>query len=221
MQNFPHDLNDPEFANLIRLQPNLIKKASYIFADAFNDNPLFKILIPDQAERKNMLHFLFEYLVTYGVKCGTVLCANKDLDAMAILIPESNVNESFFDQLRCGGLKILYQFGRNFLTKQAELGKLVKACHQNSLEKIGQEHIYLSSLCVHPSKQGTGLAGILLNSLIAYSNRQKIPLYLETAKEANLPLYEHFGFKIIDSIKIPKTEYIIFGLAYQPKNLYQ
>jgi ribosomal protein S18 acetylase RimI-like enzyme len=216
MQNFPHDLNAPEFANLIRLQPNLIKTASLIFADAFHNNPLFKILIPDEAERENKLHFLFEYLVTYGVKCGVVLCANKDLEGMAILISESNVNESFFDQLRCGGLKILYQFGRNFLTKQAELGKLVKRCHQNSLEKIGQRHIYLSSLCVHPSKQGNGLAGILLNSLITYSNHQKIPLYLETAKEANLPLYEHFGFKIVDSIKIPRTDYIIFGMAYIP-----
>ena len=53
--------------------------------------------------------------------------------------------------------------------------------------------------------------------MINYARRLQIPIYLETAKNENISLYEHFGFQIVKKIMIPETPYSNFGMLYIPK----
>ena len=75
-----------------------------------------------------------------------------------------------------------------------------------------EPHYYLSLLSVSPNFQSKGLASKLINPMIKKSNEQNIPIYLETMNSKNVPLYEHFGFKIMEEYHDVKTDIRVWAL---------
>jgi GNAT superfamily N-acetyltransferase len=75
---------------------------------------------------------------------------------------------------------------------------------QNTADKFhpAGAHYYLEYIGVDPAHQGQGLGSVLLNHLIAKADAEQVGCYLENASPRNLPLYQHFGFKIIDEKQI-------------------
>ena len=62
---------------------------------------------------------------------------------------------------------------------------------------------YLQVIGVAPVFQGQGFAGKLLRALIERCEQTGVSIYLETETEANVSMYEHFGFTVIKKIKLP------------------
>jgi GNAT superfamily N-acetyltransferase len=58
-----------------------------------------------------------------------------------------------------------------------------------------KEHQYLALLATDPAAQGRGLAGALLQPVLARCDERGIPAYLETQKEANVAFYARHGFE--------------------------
>jgi ribosomal protein S18 acetylase RimI-like enzyme len=67
-----------------------------------------------------------------------------------------------------------------------------------------EPHHYLSLLGVHPLFQGKGYARSLLDTLQVCSKTHSLStgIYLETANPYNVPLYQHFGYHIINKLDI-------------------
>lgn len=42
--------------------------------------------------------------------------------------------------------------------------------------------------------------------MFARIDREGLPCYLETQDEQNVPLYQHFGFKVVNKSTIPETK---------------
>ncbi len=61
----------------------------------------------------------------------------------------------------------------------------------------GFPHWYLSLVGVDPNAQGTGVGNALLRPLIAKSESDGLPCYLETVEPRNVRLYERLGFNIL------------------------
>ncbi|QVQ54069.1 GNAT family N-acetyltransferase [Spiractinospora alimapuensis] len=55
-------------------------------------------------------------------------------------------------------------------------------------------HWYLSDLATEPRYQGRGVASAILRSGIRRAEADGLPIYLESSKTENIPVYEHFGF---------------------------
>ena len=70
----------------------------------------------------------------------------------------------------------------------------------------GKPYIYLQIIGVAPAFQGQGFGAQLLRALIEKSEQAGISLYLETETEANVSMYEHFGFAVIKEIMLPIIE---------------
>lgn len=207
----------PEFLGLYRLNLKDFRRAAKIFRESFYENPMFKYMLPNEHIRKEKLHYVFEYMLKYGIKYGVVFANSKSLKSMAIWIPHSYVNETLIRSINSGGLKLIWKIGWKFLQRQAKLSRVVKECHHVITNNLDKNHIYLSSICVDPNFQGSGLARVILDPMINYARRLQIPIYLETAKNENISLYEHFGFQIVKKIMIPETPYSNFGMLYIPK----
>jgi len=67
------------------------------------------------------------------------------------------------------------------------------------------EHWFLQTIGVDPQFKGKGYAGRLLRSMLARIDEEGLPCYLETLNEANVSLYEHFGFRVLEKSTIPGT----------------
>jgi len=59
-----------------------------------------------------------------------------------------------------------------------------------------EPHWYLAVLGIAPAHQGRGLGSALLAGLLAQSDADGRPVYLETDRAANLPFYERAGFRV-------------------------
>jgi len=75
---------------------------------------------------------------------------------------------------------------------------------QNAAEKFHpvDAHYYLEYIGVNPAYQGQGLGSCLLNHMVAKADAEGVGCYLENASPRNLPLYQRFGFKIINEKQI-------------------
>ena len=76
--------------------------------------------------------------------------------------------------------------------------------HELCVEKRPKEpHFYLDFIGVHPEKQGQGYASALLSYTLTKLDAQGLPAYLESSNLRNNPLYQRYGFQIIDEIHLP------------------
>ena len=58
-------------------------------------------------------------------------------------------------------------------------------------------------LGTEPDLQGRGIGSQLLAPILARCDQERMPAYLESSKEKNLPLYERNGFKVTEEFTIP------------------
>ena len=66
-----------------------------------------------------------------------------------------------------------------------------------------EPHWLLDQLAVEPAAQGRGIGGAMLRFAIERAERDGLPLFLETGLPANVPLYERFGFRVMQGADAP------------------
>lgn len=64
-------------------------------------------------------------------------------------------------------------------------------------------HFYLMVLGVEPALHGKGVGGALLRDLSARADGRGVPCWLETDKEANVPIYERHGYRVVHDERLP------------------
>lgn len=161
--------------------------AGALAAAAFRDDPGFSHLIPDDAKRRLRLPSLIEALLSVDqASGGRVRGAFDDgaLVGVSATMPVGAKNPDLADWLlRWRGLSWLAADPAAVLRCLA----MVEAIE--SLRPA--DHDYLHLLAVHPTAQGRGVGGALVNDALK-SGR---PLYLETFTPENAAWYESLGFK--------------------------
>ena len=78
-------------------------------------------------------------------------------------------------------------------------------------------HWYLMSLGVDPPRQGQGVGGRLIQPILARADAERLPCYLETMKERNLPFYRRHGFEVVVEDVIPKGGPRFWTMRRDPK----
>jgi ribosomal protein S18 acetylase RimI-like enzyme len=58
---------------------------------------------------------------------------------------------------------------------------------------------------VKPEFQGKGYGARLIRPVLERMDKQGLACYLETQDTQDVPIYEHYGFRIIDESLIPGT----------------
>ena len=56
---------------------------------------------------------------------------------------------------------------------------------------------------VRPDLQRRGAGSALMNAALEQCDRDRIPAYLESSLERNLPFYERHGFETIEQVDVP------------------
>jgi GNAT superfamily N-acetyltransferase len=74
----------------------------------------------------------------------------------------------------------------------------------------------LDQVAVEPAAQGRGMGGALIRFAIHAAQRDGLPLVLETGVAANVPLYEHHGFRVVADAPAPDGGPRIWFMARDP-----
>ena len=84
-------------------------------------------------------------------------------------------------------------------------------------EIVPKEHWYRLLLAVDPEHQGKGYASKLLNEMLPEIDKEGLPCYVDTVFSRNVPIYQHFGFRLVDELTIPDTQIKFWAMLRQPK----
>jgi ribosomal protein S18 acetylase RimI-like enzyme len=76
----------------------------------------------------------------------------------------------------------------------------------------------LFNLSIKKSAQGKGLASKLMRPMLGFCDEEKMVAYLETNKEKNVSLYQHFGFQLKREEVIPKTTVMHYAMVRNPQD---
>jgi GNAT superfamily N-acetyltransferase len=64
--------------------------------------------------------------------------------------------------------------------------------------------------------QGKGYASNLIKAMLNRADRDGLSCYLDNTNERNLPMYQHYGFRVIEEYKVPETGVSLWAMLRGP-----
>lgn len=201
-----------ESRTLYRVKQEDLEKIKRLLTVCFREDPLYSSLIPDQKTRERLLPELFECDLTEFFETCEIYADSRELNSIIVLSDESEHYRAMHNwmvelraQLRTDGYLIredpsLTTFWNFIHGKDYLNSRWTDQLHQT-------RRIHIIYLAVDPRMQHHGLAEHLMRQVIDYAQKNGMMLSLETHNPANVPIYEHFGFKIYGIVQ--KSEFLL------------
>ena len=175
---------------------------------------------------------MFNYIVSGKSKAGSIkqiikssILASK-VDYIGLTFGENNEAVAIFIKPNYKGapaLPFLFRGGLKLIFKHS-LGIVFRLLnYENYAMKVKKKYSddncwYLYSLTVHPDYQHTGLASKVMQPMLDFFDATGQSCYLETNKDCNIAMYEHFGFKLMEKGFIPNTNVAHYAMRREPNN---
>jgi ribosomal protein S18 acetylase RimI-like enzyme len=172
---------------------------------AFYDDPLMRWVFPRDSRRLAALRRIHQMETDAFMDAGLVfLSANQQ--AAATWLPPG-AKESV------GPLTVL----RNLPTWAAASNPVrafhaLRALAMTEAKRPQQPHYYLGSVGAHPDFQGQGLGSALLDEMMPRIDEEGVPSYLLSSNARNLPLYQRYGYRILEELQIPHDGPVVWPM---------
>lgn len=199
-------------AGLFLVPPEQIDRLAEIAADAYQDYPLHNWFIGgkyDHVASKKLMEISLKTM-----KLDSVVYADSEaLNGFAVWLPLGFTGNKTGPFLLHGGLGLIAHCGPGIIGRL-----LTYETHAMKLKEKYTGHVdwYLYNLSISKKAQGKGLATKLLRPMLDFCDRENIVCYLETNKQINVSLYEHFGFHLAEQGMIPKSNVMHYAMCRQP-----
>jgi ribosomal protein S18 acetylase RimI-like enzyme len=183
---------------IVRLERDRLVEASDVLARAFQNDPAWVWLIPDDERRTRVLPWLFR--VGFDVTAADVYATAGIVRGAARWLPPGR------PPMRVGPtLKAL-------VTTPFRLGSAVgpflaygRAVETMRAETMPEPHWYLAGIGVDPAAQGRGIGSALLAPGLEAAEAAGLPAVLLTNSEANLAFYGRHGFVVEREGRTPEN----------------
>ena len=184
-------------SEIIRLEKSQIDKASQILAAAFNQDPFFQYVLPQEGKDK-LLYDLWKTTLRYSQAHNSTY-TTPELKGIAVWIPPGEFPLNPLRFLLAGLYKLPFQVGLKRM-KKFSLFTLLEEHHK---QDMSVPHWYLLGLGVSPECQGQGIGGSLIEPILKQADEQGLPCYLETDTSGAVRFYQRRGFEILRTSEQP------------------
>jgi ribosomal protein S18 acetylase RimI-like enzyme len=177
-----------------------VKETAATLARAFHDDPPSIWLFPNERRRRAALRAEFIAATRYGLRYGDVFVPTERNDGAAIWLPPEEPMPSTLRMLRVGFWEMVSapaRAGFGYLPPYFRIMRQMEKLHK---EDVPKRHWYLMVLGVEPERQGQGVGSALIGPGLARADRDRLPCYLETAKEINVEFYGKHGFDVVREV---------------------
>lgn len=179
-----------------------IDAVAEIAADAYEDYPLHNWFTKGKYNKK-VSKLIMKISLKTMFKDAVIYADSPELNGFAIWLPFGFTGSKTLPFLFNGGFKLIFTVGigiiGRLLTYETYAMKLKKK-YTNNVDW------YAYNLSIKKSAQGKGIASKLFRPMLDFCDREKMICYLETNKEKNVTLYEHYGFELVEKNLIPKSD---------------
>ena len=202
-----------EKAGLYIVPKDRIKELASVAADAYRDYPLHNWFFGGKYD-EYVSEMLMEITLKTMTEDAVFYADSEELNGFAVWLPLGFNGNKTIPFIAKGGLKLIFHSGfgiiKRLVSYESYAMKLKK-------EFTGNVDWYLYNLSVKKSAQGKGIAGKLLRPMLEFCDNENIVTYLETNKEINVSLYEHFGFELSKKELIPKSDVMHYAMVRNPE----
>ncbi len=173
-----------------------------MLARAFQDDPLAIYMLPKEHDRARLLPAHFTAVVKYGHLAGEVWTTEGRVDGVAVWLPPGHV-EMHQDRMEQAGLtKLPSIIGADAVMRFTKFLEYLDPLRKRDASAL---HWYAMVIGVDPEKQGKGVGSYLLQPVLARTDSDGRPCYLETVQLNNVPFYRKHGFQTIVEDVEPKS----------------
>ena len=175
---------------------------------AFQNGPALSWILPDPAQRRLRLPKLFNITVRSDLSAGAVLRSHS-CEAVTLWRAPGTA--------RMGFMESLLSVPGYFQTFGTALGRALAVSHAMEAHyPKGIDYWYLHYAAVRPEQQGRGWGGAAIRKGLTRARSDGLPVYLETAKELNVPIFLKLGFKVIGEWDVPKGGPHFWSMLNEP-----
>ena len=165
-------------------------------ARAFFDNEAWAWVLPSERRREGLLRRYYASVIRHTYLPRGEAWMTADAKAGALWFPPSENphlqgREQLFEML-----SILPAGPVSWL--RGSRSEAATRKHHPS-----EPHYYLNVLAVDPDYQRRGYGAALIAPMLERADAERMPSYLETQRESNVPYYARFGFELTKRIELP------------------
>lgn len=198
---------------LYRLPRQDAARGAAMLADAFQEDPVWRALFDGQATLAQR-RAAFETPLLYTCRYGQAWASSPALEGVIAWTPGQRARMSLSGLLGSGALWAGLRMGGLLSARVQAVFRPIEADREAHLR--GREYLYVVILGVAPQQQGQGIGGRLLRAAIAESERQGLPLYLETETERNVAFYARHGFRTLQQVMLPIVNLPMWEMIREP-----
>ena len=190
-----------------------LQELADVAADAYQDYPLHNWFTKGTYDP--VASRLIMQITLASMQEDAVIYADSEaLNGFAVWLPMGFAGSETLPFLKHGGVKLLLHSGLHIIGKLLTYERFAM-----KLKKKYTGHVdwYLYNLSVRKDAQGKGIAKKLLKPMLDFCNDEKMVVYLETNKENNVSLYEHFGFRLRETNQIPGSSVSHYSMVRDPE----
>jgi ribosomal protein S18 acetylase RimI-like enzyme len=170
------------------------KPLSESLARAFYDDPVFTHFLPDGATRLKKLESVMRILFKLGQPHGACYTTG-NYESITLWRPPNGWHVPFSAYIT-NGPALLSAFGGGIFRVLSTMDMMEKV-HPH------EPHWYLQTIGTDPKFQGNGYGGVIMRDRLAAVDATRMPCYLESSKETNIPIYQSFGFRLTGEMQVP------------------
>lgn len=176
------------------IKNNDINRACAVFAEMFEDYPLYSTLLGTEGDLKKKIYYLFKVEVSLGKR---YTYANEDFAAICSIIrPDDKGKERSLASLFVNPFFVI-PFFKAVSRKEAKIAmEYVSVAEQVSEPFYNPEtDCYIKNIGVAKASRGRGLLRAMLDEICG-----DMPICLETHDETNVAIYQKLGFILLETV---------------------
>jgi ribosomal protein S18 acetylase RimI-like enzyme len=196
----------------VRLEPSKRRQAAAMLTRAFQDDPLYRAVLPEAEKRRKLLFWLHDKMLRYCSLYGTMYSL-PSLEGAACWLPPGQTEITIGRILRSGLIGMPLRMGpAAYMRMSAYMERSNELRRRNSPDA----HWYLWVLGVDLPHQGKGIGGRLIRPVLEQADASGTVCYLETETERNLAFYARHGFRVVADATFPRLDVRTWSLVREP-----
>jgi predicted N-acetyltransferase YhbS len=183
-----------------------------VLARAFQDDPVFRWLVPDAGTRAAVTPGFFAAMTRHHfLSGGGVEVAHSDnvIGGATLWDPPGRWQQQPHEQLAM--LPAVLRAFRGRLGAARALSEEMKKNHPE------EPHWYLAVIGSDPTVRGAGYGQALMHSRLERCDAEGAPAYLESSHPDNIPYYQRFGFDLMGEFPAPGGGPSLWPMWRQPR----
>ena len=199
-------------AGLYLVPKERLGELAEVAADAYQDYPLHNWFMGgkyDEIASKLLMQISLKTMTEDAV----IYADSEEINGFAAWLPFGFTGNKTIPFLLSGGLKLILHSGLDIINRLS--------AYENYAMGLKKEYTdnydwYLFNLSIKKDAQGKGIASKLMRPMLEFCDNENMVCYLETNKESNVTLYQHYGFQLAEQKLVPKSNVMHYAMTRKP-----